>query len=131
MYFVNYSYDNGNCCGIITIDNLDFGDMQKYYEHQNYNGCLYKKISIDKNGNIKNCLSMQKSYGNISQTLLSDVLRSDSFKELWKINKDVIKVCNKCEFRYNCSDCRAFKVDTSDIYSKPLKCKYNPETCQW
>lgn len=36
-----------------------------------------------------------------------------------------------CEFRYICTDCRAFLVDPRDSRSKPLKCGYNPESGLW
>ena len=42
-----------------------------------------------------------------------------------------IHVCKDCEFRYICTDCRAYIEDPNDILSKPLKCGYNPYTAEW
>ncbi|MNL67068.1 hypothetical protein D3C87_1916250 [compost metagenome] len=30
-----------------------------------------------------------------------------------------------------CTDCRAYVEDPKDIYSKPLKCGYDPYTNEW
>ncbi len=105
------------------VVNIDF-----FSESQKYNTCLNRKISIDVNGEIKNCPSMAKSYGNICDTSISSVLKQKLFRELWKINKDLIKECKDCEFRYSCMDCRAFVEDSNDILSKPLKCNYQPNS---
>lgn len=116
-------------CGII------FGyfnpSLNTYMEALKYNTCLNGKISIDFNGEIKNCPSMVKSFGNIENTKFKDVLNNASFKSLWYINKDKIHVCMDCEFRYICTDCRAYVEDPEDILSKPLKCGYNPYTGEW
>ncbi len=69
---------------------------------------------------------MEKSYGNISKDSLVDISRMDHFREVWYINKSKIEVCKDCEYRCLCSDCRAYISDPNNIYSKPLKCHYNP-----
>lgn len=74
---------------------------------------------------------MRKIYGKVDEVSLKNVLESNEFRKYWFINKDQISICKSCEFRYNCTDCRAFLVDSNDIYSKPLKCGYNPFTCVW
>lgn len=94
------------------------------------NSCLNKKIAIDKSGFIKNCPSSRKIYGHITETKLIDVI-DEQFSSVWKINKDQIKECKDCEFRYICTDCRAYLKDSCDIYSKPEKCKYNPYEGIW
>ena len=74
---------------------------------------------------------MKESFGNIKDTTLKEALNKKGFKKLWNINKDKIKVCQDCEFRYICTDCRAYIENPEDIYSKPLKCGYNPYTAEW
>jgi len=74
---------------------------------------------------------MEKSFGNISSISLKEIISNENFSRLWTINKDEIKVCQDCEFRYVCTDCRAYIENKEDIYSKPLKCGYNPYTCEW
>lgn len=86
---------------------------------------------IDRYGNIKNCPSIKNEYGNIKSDSIKEVIKNDLFTKYWNINKDQITTCKVCEFRYNCTDCRAFIEDSNDIYSKPSKCSYNPITCTW
>jgi SPASM domain peptide maturase of grasp-with-spasm system len=88
-------------------------------------------LCVDENGYIKNCPSMEKHYGHIDDIKLEDVVKSDEFQKLWHIKKDDIKVCQDCEFRHMCMDCRAFIKDPNDIYSQPAKCHYNPYIAKW
>jgi SPASM domain peptide maturase of grasp-with-spasm system len=117
-------------CGYISYKNFEV-NIPLFTEAQQHNTCLNRKISIDVNGEIKNCPSMAKSYGNIKDTTLAEAIEKPGFKDLWFINKDKIHVCKDCEFRYICTDCRAYIENPEDIYSKPLKCGYNPYTAEW
>lgn len=117
-------------CGLILPDYFHVNE-ELFTEAQKHNTCLNRKISIDVNGEIKNCPSMAKSYGNIKDTTLAEALEKIGFKDLWFINKDKIHVCSDCEFRYICTDCRAYIENPEDIFSKPLKCGYNPYTADW
>jgi len=117
-------------CGLI-LDQYFITNEELFTEAQHHNTCLNRKISIDVNGEIKNCPSMAKSYGNIKDTTLAEAIEKPGFKDLWDINKDKIHVCKDCEFRYICTDCRAYIENPEDIYSKPLKCGYNPYTAEW
>ena len=117
-------------CGSIT-DKYFVSGIELFTEAQHHNTCLNRKISIDVNGDIKNCPSMPESFGNIRDTTLEEAINKPGFKKYWNINKDKIHVCKDCEFRYICTDCRAYIEDPEDIYSKPLKCGYNPYTGEW
>ncbi len=117
-------------CGV--VDKKYFSvNISNYTEALHHNSCLNRKISIDVEGNIKNCPSMKESFGNIQDTTLVEALEKPGFKKYWNINKDKIHVCKDCEFRYICTDCRAYVEDPEDILSKPLKCGYNPYTGEW
>ena len=102
-----------------------------YVASKTSNSCLYKKISIDSRGNIKNCPSMQESFGNIQNTSLKVALEKEGLKKHWYTTKDQVTVCADCEFRYVCTDCRAYLQDPGDPLSKPLKCGYDPFTATW
>ncbi|MCR1025761.1 grasp-with-spasm system SPASM domain peptide maturase [Cellulophaga baltica] len=117
-------------CGIISMNYFAI-NLKTFTESKQHNSCLNRKISIDTNGNIKNCPSMNKIYGSIKNTKLKNVIDDSSFQEVWNINKDQIDVCKDCEFRYICTDCRAYLEKPEDTYSKPLKCGYNPYTNEW
>lgn len=122
-------------CGVINSNDFTL-NKYLFLESLNHNSCLHKKISIDAEGNIRNCPSMPQSFGNINNTTLEEALQHPDFKKYWNLTKDQIEVCKDCEFRYICTDCRAYTershtneegLDTS----KPLKCGYNPYTGEW
>ncbi|WP_299177616.1 grasp-with-spasm system SPASM domain peptide maturase, partial [uncultured Chryseobacterium sp.] len=94
-------------CGKVNVDYFNT-NLSKVLEAINHNSCLYKKIGIDIEGNIRNCPAMPKSFGNIRETSLEEALNHKDFKEYWNLTKDKIEVCKDCEFRYICTDCRAY-----------------------
>lgn len=130
IIFIQENINSKSHCGSIS-PHFFSSNIFHFTEAQNYNTCLNRKISIDIDGSIKNCPSMPQSYGNIKDTTLEEALKHPDFKKHWNINKDKIHVCKDCEFRYICTDCRAYVEDPEDIYSKPLKCGYNPYTGEW
>lgn len=117
-------------CGIVNESYFNT-NIQLFTESKNYNNCLNKKIAIDVNGNIKNCPSMSDSFGNVKNISVEKAIRLKEFEKYWKITKDDILVCKDCEFRYICTDCRAYIQDSSNILSKPAKCNYNPYEAIW
>ncbi len=130
LIFTKSLLDSELHCGNVS-ERYFTANVSLYTESQHHNTCLNRKISIDSEGNIKNCPSMKESYGNIRDTTLQEALEKPGFKKYWSINKDQVEVCKDCEFRYICTDCRAYLEDPENIYSKPLKCGYNPYTCEW
>jgi len=117
-------------CGNVSPEYFSI-NMKSFPENLHYNSCLNKKISIDINGKIKNCPSMNMDFGNINKIKLKDVIDNKNFKKTWMINKDKILICKNCDFRYICTDCRAYIETPENIYSKPLKCKYDPYSGKW
>lgn len=133
--YVKDTIVNEKKCGLIS-SNFFYSNLETYTLSTNHNSCLYKKISIDKDGNIRNCPSMPQSFGNIKDNTLEEAIAHPEFKKYWNLTKDQIEVCKDCEFRYICTDCRAYTerthmnaegLDTS----KPLKCGYDPYTGEW
>lgn len=118
-------------CGIITPKYFIIPTLQSYMENRLYNGCLNRKVSIDQNGDIKNCPSLKFNYGNIKDVSIKDIVTTKQFQRMWKINKSMIEVCQVCELRSLCTDCRAHISDINNIYSKPKKCNYDPSTSTW
>ena len=81
---------------------------------------------------------MTESYGNINDIALVEAIDIADFKKYWNVSKDHIEVCKDCEFRYVCTDCRAYTEKPHDIsgpestnLAKPLKCGYDPYTGEW
>lgn len=123
---IDFERECGAISNLFFVPNIEF-----YSESQFHNSCLNRKVSIDKKGNIKNCPSLKRMYGKINEVRISEVVKMDSFKEIWDISKRVIKICSDCEYRDICSDCRAYLLDPSDSLSKPLKCGYDPYSGFW
>ncbi|MGC5746675.1 grasp-with-spasm system SPASM domain peptide maturase [Chryseobacterium sp. NFX27] len=122
-------------CGKVDLKYFNT-NISKVTEAVNHNSCLHKKIGIDINGNIKNCPLMAENFGNINNISLEDAFIKPGFRKYWNLTKDKIEICKDCEFRYVCTDCRAYTernhtnsegLDTS----KPLKCGYDPYTGKW
>lgn len=122
--------DSSAHCGVVD-ENYFTSTIELFTESLGHNNCLNRKISLDKRGNIKNCPSMVESFGNIKDTSLKAAIAKPGFSKYWNITKDQVSVCKDCEFRYICTDCRAFLENPADINSKPLKCGYNPYTKEW
>ncbi len=129
IYYSIQKIESESHCGIIHSGFFS-SNIELFTESQHYNNCLNKKLSIDINGDIKICPSLKKSYGNINDTPLKSLINNDEIKKMWGIDKSQIDVCKDCEFRYICTDCRAFLTD-ENILSKPIKCNYDPYTAQW
>jgi SPASM domain peptide maturase of grasp-with-spasm system len=128
--FTKQYYQNELCCGKIN-QSFFSANMMAFTESVNFNSCLNKKLSIDRNGNIKNCPSMQNGFGSVTSTKLKSVVVKKDFTKVWNISKDKISICKDCEFRHICTDCRAYLESPNDHLSKPLKCGYNPYTNEW
>lgn len=136
-FVINFTKENLkiSSCGKVDLKYFNT-NLPKVLEAVNHNSCLHKKIGIDIDGNIKNCPLMPESFGNIHHSILEEALAQNNFKKYWNLTKDKIEVCKDCEFRYVCTDCRAYTDRTHknkeglDI-SKPLKCGYDPYTGTW
>jgi SPASM domain peptide maturase of grasp-with-spasm system len=131
IYFTRQIIASADACGRIEVIYLDPPTEQVFSENINRNGCLNRKIAIDAKGELKNCPSMQKSFGKSAATPFAKIVLEPSFQAPWYIRKDQIEVCRDCEFRYACSDCRAHLSDPNNPLSKPAKCSYDPYQGRW
>ena len=98
IVFVKQVVDDESHCGIISSDYFSI-NLKTFTESQKHNTCLNRKISIDADGNIKNCPSMVKNYGNLRDITLKEAIEKQGFKQMWTIHKDQIEICKDCEFR--------------------------------
>lgn len=128
--YITQEIRSSSHCGVINPSLFNV-TQENFLESLKFNSCLNKKISIDVNGNIKNCPSMTTFYGHIADTSFLKVVSTEAFRELWNITKDDIHVCRSCEFRYICTDCRAYTLEGDVPYNKPSKCTYDPFEAQW
>lgn len=127
IYYSSDEIVNDSYCGQISPYNFS-RNPKHFYKSHNYNSCLYKKIGVDVNGHIKNCPSLPQKIAHINDLNFEidlDLFRTD------KVKKDDIEVCKDCEFRYICTDCRAFTDSKDRINARPSKCNYNPYISKW
>jgi SPASM domain peptide maturase of grasp-with-spasm system len=117
-------------CGEVSPKYFSLG-LEHFTEAHHFNSCLNRKISICADGEIKNCPAMQQSLGNLRSTRLAQAANHPALVQIGSITKDQVSVCRDCEFRYVCTDCRAYTKDPGDLYSKPAKCSYDPYTATW
>lgn len=89
-----------------------------YCEAKLYNTCLNKKISIDSNGNVKNCLYLDQTFGNYKIETIKDIVASQEYMQMWHLNRDSIAKCRSCEFRYMCTDCSPFIFNRENLTFK-------------
>jgi SPASM domain peptide maturase of grasp-with-spasm system len=122
--------DSPACCGCVH-PSWFAPNLGAFLEAQRHNSCLNRKLAVDARGEIRNCPSLGRSFGNAREVSLHSAVAQRDFAALWEINKDQIEVCRDCEFRYICTDCRAYLSRPDDLYSKPAKCGYDPYTAQW
>lgn len=106
-------------------------NMQYFFEAQNHNTCLNRKICIDSKGDFKICLKMDWHCGNIENHSLNEIINKSELTKYWILSKKNVDVCKDCEYRYSCRDCRANVKDPENIYSQPAKCTYNPYIAKW
>jgi SPASM domain peptide maturase of grasp-with-spasm system len=118
-------------CGSISKKELLRPSTSTFNELHHFNGCLNRKISVDENGQVRNCPAMRGLFGHHRSTALSDIVAGASFQRAWRARKDEIKICQDCQYRYACTDCRAFLEDPDTEDSRPLKCGYDPYTDSW
>ncbi|MEY4579094.1 MAG: grasp-with-spasm system domain peptide maturase [Pseudomonadota bacterium] len=118
-------------CGVIDAQGLNAPSVDTFQEARSYNGCLNRKIAIDRQGQIRNCPSLTRSFGSAGKRRLKVVAQASDFQQAWSLAKDKVEVCRGCELRYACSDCRAYLERPNDLLSKPLKCGYDPATGVW
>ena len=119
--------------GKSSIDkNGFFPNSEFFFESRLRNPYYNGKIVIDKDGNFKNSIESNQTFGNICSVSLTELIKNEDFTEVWYACKDKIAVCKNCEFRYVCLDDRPifFNYDKS-VYMSNIECNYNPITGNW
>ena len=105
-----------------------------FWRNRTGHNCFSEQICVGANGDIYPCLAeRQISYGNIKLTPLVDILFSEKAMRFRGLSEKNIDVCQNCEYRYCCFDCRARAMDflDNDFHPKPWWCSYNPYKGEW
>lgn len=97
--YVKKTYDD------ITKANINskflINNIQYFFEAQLYNPYYNKKIAIDINGDIKNCIKNQGVFGNVNNDEIKTIVTTKQFQELWNVSHDKIIGIKDSELRYN------------------------------
>lgn len=115
----------------------DFSAQSDFFQRSvEGHNCLAGKITITDNGNVLPCIfSREQIVGNARQKSLKDVL-ADKIQKIWGLTKDDVLVCQDCEYRYICFDCRPISEGAScgngQYETVPYpRCTYNPYEGKW
>lgn len=113
-------------------------DLNTFSRYFSGHSCLAGKITITDTGNALPCVfSRNQRVGNIiTAGSLGRIVASDILQRVWHTTKDNVLVCQDCEYRYACRDCRPLSEGTTDgkgnYFTAPYpRCTYNPYTGKW
>lgn len=101
------------------------------------NPCLWGKLAILESGDIIPCVfSRDQILGNLREETFTSVCQSKKTREIWGMSKDGILVCQDCEYRYLCGDCRPLSSGGAEkranYENAPYpRCTYNPYKGEW
>ncbi len=71
-----------------------------FSESLQYNTLYNKKVAINYDGDIKNILNDSRTFGNVKQTSLQEVVNSTEFQRYWTVSPDKIEGIKESELRY-------------------------------
>lgn len=122
--------------GLMTSPNF-VADRNTLSRYISGHSCLLGKISITDNGDVLPCIfSRNLSVGNILSTSLLEVVIGQKLETIWRSTKDNVLVCQDCEYRYVCFDCRPLSEGVNQGKGEYLtapypRCTYNPYNGEW
>lgn len=98
--YVKIEYDN------IKYSNNDYNknyilDMHYFMLSHYYNPYYFKRLCVDEDGNIKNCIKNSRIFGNVEKDNLLEIIYQDDFRELWNVSPDRIIDVKDNPMRYN------------------------------
>lgn len=110
-----------------------WADKDKLFQNQFFNPCWKGKITITNSGDVLPCIMARDLIaGNVHQDPLRNIIEKAPLNNWWHLAKDQIKVCQDCEFRYACGDCRVLAIGNSgSLHAKYPRCLYDPYTGIW
>jgi radical SAM protein with 4Fe4S-binding SPASM domain len=113
-------------------------NIKKVAHYRSAHPCLYGKACISESGDIYPCVfSRNQIVGNyLDSGDLQTILDDHKLRQIWRLTKDDISVCQDCEYRYVCFDCRPLSEGAADgfasYHTAPYpRCTYNPYTGEW
>ena len=122
--------------GLMTSPNF-VADRDTLSRYISGHSCLLGKITITDNGDLLPCIfSRNFAVGNVKNNSLQEIVEGQKLQTVWRNTKDQVLVCQDCEYRYVCFDCRPLSEGVNqgrgDYLSAPYpRCTYNPYTGEW
>ncbi len=110
-----------------------YASKDRVAQYSRENSCLARKVAINDMGDVMPCIfGRDWQVGNVLSSALEDIVHSPRMLELWSFTKDRVLVCQDCEYRYLCRDCRPLAYATTGRLDAPSpRCTYNPYIGQW
>lgn len=108
-------------------------DKDTFIKNHFYNSCWYGKIAIKENGDVIPCVFHREDIlGNVNANSIVEIINSPKALYYWGYSFDKVNVCNSCEYRYACKDCRVvgFGLD-GNLSTKNYRCTYDPYNGEW
>jgi len=96
--------------------------------------CFFAKICVGADGMVYPCIMERRvNYGSVLRDSLANILSGEKAMGVRELSKDRITVCQDCEYRYACFDCRPRAVtgEETPFTSKPKECFYDPYSGTW
>lgn len=97
------------------------------------NSCWSGKIVVTNKGEVLPCpFARTRVVGKVRDKSLKEVVYRARLQKLWNLSKDQIRVCQDCEYRYACKDCRPLaEASSGSLTSKYPYCTYDPYEGMW
>jgi len=135
--FLQPSFETLVRYGLMLIPNFDIS-KEKLAHYSSRHPCLLGKVTVTEFGNVLPCIfSRNNIVGNVLlEGSLANIIHGTALTEIWKTTKDKILVCQDCEYRYACFDCRPLAEGVAagrgNYLDAPYpRCTYNPYTGEW
>lgn len=102
---------------------LNYEDRQaskniNYWQNKKFNTCLNGKLAINVKGEIHPCPRINDVIMDINESNISDMFQEKKVDKYWRLTKSDLEICNKCAYRYKCTDCTAMELQISNKLDK-------------
>lgn len=122
--------------GLMTSPNFEI-DGNTLSRNISGQSCLLGKITITDNGDVLPCIfSRNLAVGNLFSSTLPEIVNGQKLETIWRSTKANVLVCQDCEYRYVCFDCRPLSQSVNQGKGEYLtapypRCTYNPYRGEW
>lgn len=117
---------------LIDKDDFKSNRIKSEYVLKNMqaHNCFRSRIYVSYDLTVYPCVMERRfNYGNIKKSDINKLLEG-GLNYICFI-KDKVKICQNCEYRYACFDCRPNSITAKQYDSKPWYCPYDPLTGTW